>query len=213
MAGYLSKIFGASPVQPMQEHMSRATESVAQLVQFIEAVVAGDWTKAESLQQRIGRLENEADDQKKDLRLSLPSSLMLPVDRNDLLELLTTQDRIANRAKDIAGLMTGRRMEIPPQLAEHTIAFVKRCHDATLQALAHEACRRGYAGCARPGLASGLREPCRWRSRLRHSSPGARSRCRGAASTPGRRTPRHTVHPRRHKGQRCAGPRGYYWGP
>ena len=29
MADYMSKIFGASPVKPMQDHMMRATESVA----------------------------------------------------------------------------------------------------------------------------------------------------------------------------------------
>lgn len=134
MADYLSKIFGASPVQPLQDHMSRATESVAQLVEFIEAAVAGDWEKAEDLQQRIGRIENEADDRKKSLRLSLPSSLLMPVDRHDLLELLTTQDKIANRAKDIAGLMTGRRMQVPAQLVDGIVTFVKRCHDATIQA-------------------------------------------------------------------------------
>ncbi|MCA1798381.1 MAG: TIGR00153 family protein [Xanthomonadaceae bacterium] len=134
MADYLSKIFGASPVRPMQEHMERAVESVAQLVLFIEAAASGDWEAAEKLQQGIGRIENDADDRKRNLRLNLPSTLLLPVDRHDLLELLTTQDKIANRAKDIAGLMTGRRMQIPDRLAIGMLAFVNRCHDATLQA-------------------------------------------------------------------------------
>jgi hypothetical protein len=40
------------------------------------------------------------------------------VARNDLLELLRDQDRLANRAKDIAGLMLGRKMEIPAELID-----------------------------------------------------------------------------------------------
>lgn len=133
-ADYLSKIFGTSPIRPLQEHMDRATESVAHLVEFIDAVVAGDWDAAEELQQKIGRLENAADDQKRALRLKLPHSLFLPVARHDLLELLATQDKIANKAKDIAGLMTGRRMSIPATMVEGVRAYVDRCHDATVQA-------------------------------------------------------------------------------
>lgn len=131
---YLSQIFGTSPVKPLQEHMARATESVAQLVEFIDAVAEDDWSRADSLQSNIGRLENTADDQKRALRLKLPHSLFLPVARHDLLELLATQDKIANKAKDIAGLMTGRHMAVPPTMADGFREFVRRCHDATVQA-------------------------------------------------------------------------------
>lgn len=131
---YLSKIFGTSPVKPLQEHMDRATESVAQLVRFIDAATAGDWDAATELQQAIGRIENAADDQKRALRLTLPHSLFLPVARHDLLDILATQDKIANKAKDIAGVMTGRRMRIPEALVADIRAFVARCHDATVQA-------------------------------------------------------------------------------
>jgi predicted phosphate transport protein (TIGR00153 family) len=41
---------------------------------------------------------------------------------------------VANRAKDIAGLMLGRRMEIPPQVAPDVISVVERAIDAAKQA-------------------------------------------------------------------------------
>ena len=59
------------------------------------------------------------------LRLHLPKSLFLPVPRTDLLELLTMQDRIANRAKDIAGIMLGRKMTIPANMHTQTLEFVQ----------------------------------------------------------------------------------------
>ena len=58
----------------------------------------------------------------------------MPVDRADLLELLTQQDKIANRAKDIAGRVLGRKLEIPTILQEDFIAYLTRCIQATEKA-------------------------------------------------------------------------------
>ncbi len=69
------------------------------------------------------------------MRIHLPKSLFLPVPRSDLLELLSVQDKVANRAKDIAGLMLGRQMTIPEPLQPMILAFVQRVVDASDQAL------------------------------------------------------------------------------
>ncbi|MCB2798441.1 DUF47 family protein, partial [Listeria monocytogenes] len=53
----------------------------------------------------------------------------------DLLELLSVQDKVANRAKDIVGLMLGRRMRIPLPLQGQMLAYVQRSVDASAQAL------------------------------------------------------------------------------
>ncbi|MCW8928038.1 MAG: TIGR00153 family protein, partial [Gammaproteobacteria bacterium] len=78
--------------------------------------------------------EGAADDLKRELRLNLPSGLMMAMSRRDLLETLTMQDRIANKAKDIAGLMLGRKMTFPGEVAPLMFDFVKRCIDASAQA-------------------------------------------------------------------------------
>ena len=72
---------------------------------------------------------------KKNIRVSLPNSLFLSVPRSDLLELLSVQDKIANRAKDIAGLMLGRKMKIHPDAQPAFRSFVVRSVDASAQAL------------------------------------------------------------------------------
>ena len=84
---------------------------------------------------RSAQLENEADKLKKSVRQHLPKSLFLPVPRSDLLDLLSVQDKIANRAKDIAGLMLGRCMTIPQPLQPQMLAYVQRTVDASAQAL------------------------------------------------------------------------------
>ena len=64
----------------------------------------------------------------------LPRGLFMPVERTDLLELVTQQDKIANKAKDIAGRVIGREMIIPKEIQEDFLAYVTRCVDATKQA-------------------------------------------------------------------------------
>ncbi len=130
-----SNLFGHSPIKPMQEHMAVAVKAAEKLVDFFEAVIADDWEAAEAIQRRITDFEHEADALKKQLRLQLPKSLFLPVPRTDLLELLGTQDRIANRAKDIAGIMLGRKMMIPAPLHEQVLAFVQSAVQTSDQAL------------------------------------------------------------------------------
>lgn len=130
----LLSIFGSSPVKPLQQHMVKVMESVAPLKELFEAVLAHNLDRVAEIQDEIARHEDEADDLKHELRLHLPRSLFMPVERRDVLEVLNMQDRIANRAKDIAGLIRGRRMTIPETLAEDFAQFVSRAVDACIQA-------------------------------------------------------------------------------
>lgn len=134
MANLLANIFGSSPVVPLEKHVEIAYRCTKQLIPFFEAVVDGNWEEAANVRKTIEQLENEADDMKKEIRIHLPKSLFMPVPREDLLELLLVQDKMANRAKDVSGLVLGRRMEIPQPIAEHFLQFVQRCVDAAKQA-------------------------------------------------------------------------------
>ncbi len=130
----VANIFGSSPVQPLENHVGVAYECAKKLGHFFKAAIAGDWETAAVAHEAITTLEQEADDLKKQIRLHLPRSLFMPVPREDLLELLLVQDRIANRARQVADLVFGRRIEIPQQIAEQFMVFVKRNIDAAKQA-------------------------------------------------------------------------------
>jgi predicted phosphate transport protein (TIGR00153 family) len=135
MKSYFSGIFGSSPIKPLQRHMEKVLDCTRELVPLFQAVSRSDYNTVAQVQERISQLEDEADAIKKDLRLHLPSTLFLPVDRRDLLELLRVQDKVANKAKDIAGLILGRQMAIPASMADPFEAYVGRCVDAVAQAL------------------------------------------------------------------------------
>lgn len=128
------QLFGRSPIRPLQEHIDKVYECTQRLIPFFDAVTVQDWDKASVIQHHIHELEHDADVIKRQLRLNLPKGLFLPVPRTDLLDMLRSQDRIANRAKDIAGLVLGRHMVIPTQIAEDIKIYLKRSIAAAQQA-------------------------------------------------------------------------------
>jgi predicted phosphate transport protein (TIGR00153 family) len=134
MGNYISRIFGKSPVGPIQEHMNTCYLCAKELMSFFSHVVAEDWDAAAASRARIVELENEADDLKKEIRSQLPKSLFMPVPREDLLELLLVQDKIANKSRDISGIVLGRRMQVPEAVQQRFLEFVSRNVDAAKKA-------------------------------------------------------------------------------
>ncbi|MCH7834413.1 MAG: TIGR00153 family protein [Proteobacteria bacterium] len=134
MANMLANIFGSSPVQPLEKHIDISYRCAKQLRAFFSAAVKGDWDGAVEARKEIVQLEHDADNLKKEIRLNLPKSLFMPVPREDLLELLLVQDKIANRTKDVSGIVMGRKMQIPAVIAEQFLDFVDRNIDAAKQA-------------------------------------------------------------------------------
>ena len=128
-------MFAQSPVKPLQQHIEKAHDCAIQLIPFFEAVIAQDWQEAEKLQRQISKLEHDADELKRHLRQHLPKSIFMPVARTTLLDLLRMQDRIANKAKDIAGIMLGRQMQIPASMAELMQEFLQSSLQVTSQAV------------------------------------------------------------------------------
>lgn len=130
----IASLLGSSPFKPMQAHMVIIRECVSEIPGLFEALVAGNQEEVNASKDRIFAKEHEADLLKNDLRVHLPKSLFMPVDRRDLLELLELQDTIANTAQDIAGLMVERDMPVPAGMEEPLTALVQRCVDTVNQA-------------------------------------------------------------------------------
>jgi predicted phosphate transport protein (TIGR00153 family) len=131
----LVDLFGKSPVRPIQEHMQKVQASTRLLQSFVAAAQKNDWKKANAIQKEIVGLEREADKLKHSVRTHLPKRMFMPVSRNDLLELVTTQDRIAGSAKDIAGLMVGRKISFPKPLYTQMKEYLEVCIEVSAQAL------------------------------------------------------------------------------
>ena len=136
----LSSVFGCSPIENMKRHITKAHSCVLELPGLFESTFDCDWQKAKDIHKKIKSLEQDADELKKRIRLSLPRSLFLPISRADILKIIAVQDRIANCSKDIAGLVVGRHIFFPEEMREAFMDYLEysvKSSDQTVAAI-HE---------------------------------------------------------------------------
>lgn len=134
MTNVLVDLFGKSPIKPLQEHMAKVCHCAELLEQFLKASAHNEWERAATLQAQIVDAEKEADEIKNSIRANLTKSVWMPFARSDVIELLTTQDRLANKAKEIAGLMLGRRIVFPEPITESIHGMYQLSMDAAFKA-------------------------------------------------------------------------------
>lgn len=127
-------LFAKSPIKPLQEHAVCVDECCSYLVSFFEACHNDDWSEATRVCSIISDKEKEADILKREIRISLPKGLFLPVARTDLLDLLTQQDKLANLSKAISERVIVRQLKLPAPLYVDFIKLVKSCLSSANQA-------------------------------------------------------------------------------
>jgi len=129
----IASLFGTSPFKAMQQHMGVVNDCVGEVPVLFDALIAGDKAGVERAKEAIFEKEQEADMLKNEIRIHLPKSLFMPVDRRDLLDVLAMQDAIADTAQDIAGLLVERDMTVPADMVDTLRTFVQRCVDACVE--------------------------------------------------------------------------------
>ena len=130
----ITSMFAGSPVKPLQQHIGKVHECVKKLEPFFKAVIEKDYDQVAVLHKEISQLEVEADDMKHELRIRLPNSLFMPMPRERILDIVTTQDQIANKAKHVAGMVNSRKIELPEEIVEMMTVYVKCAIAASRQA-------------------------------------------------------------------------------
>jgi predicted phosphate transport protein (TIGR00153 family) len=114
LAGLLRK----SPFKPIQEHMRSVFSCVMLLPALFDALYRKDQKEVADLAEQIGNLETEADRIKATYRHNMPKTLLLSVDRKDLLSLIHEQDALADGVETISQIMSNRDMIVPEAIKE-----------------------------------------------------------------------------------------------
>lgn len=123
----LAGLLRRSPFEPIQEHMRKVFTCVALIPSLFDALFDKQQDEIIEIAEQIGNLETEADMIKSGFRLHMPSTLLLPVARRDLLSLINHQDSLADNAESIGLILLSRDMEVPEA--------IKRDLDFLLEAL------------------------------------------------------------------------------
>ncbi len=114
----MARLFGRSPFVPLQLHLEKVADCVQQVVDLLNHLPNLDAEAIGQASRRISKLEHKADLVKNDIRNNLPRGLFMAIDRGQLLEILSLQDSIADRAEDIGILLSLKCIPIPESIAE-----------------------------------------------------------------------------------------------
>ncbi len=125
MRGF-STLFSRSPFAPLQTHMQKVAACIDKLEELFDTYKEENYERISQLAEEISELEHTADLSKNKIRNNLPKGLFLAIDRGDLLQILATQDAIADTAEDIAVLFTFKNLEPLPNCGNELEIFMKK---------------------------------------------------------------------------------------
>lgn len=120
----ISDLFGKSPFGPLVEHTKKVHACVEVLRPLIDAMIGENYDQVHELQDKVSKLEYEADLIKHEIREHVTRRYFLPVERDELETFLRCQDRIADSVEDLAVILLIRNTKIHPALAEDFQKFV-----------------------------------------------------------------------------------------
>lgn len=122
----IARLFGRSPFSPLQTHMKKVSSCVEKLASIFEGLPGISQEEIEAIASQISHLEHEADITKNDIRNHLPKSIFLPIDRSHFLEILSIQDRIADKTEDIGFLLSLSSLDKVDDLQTEIVPFFKK---------------------------------------------------------------------------------------
>ena len=112
----LWNLFAKNPFRALQELMKEVLCCTDKTKELFVALRSGNQEQVADIAKQISQLEHHCDELKREIRTQLSKSIFLPVDRRDLLHVLSNMDALADICEDLGVLLTLRKMELPPQL-------------------------------------------------------------------------------------------------
>jgi len=132
----LANLLTRSPLPRIGEQMAAVVECAEHVPKLVQELIAGDQIAVVETAKETSVLEGKADEAKNAVRYHMPTRLFLPVDRRDVLRLLSEIDAIADCAEDVGVLLTLRPLEVPDEMSGALEVFVGRVMD-TVKAAAN----------------------------------------------------------------------------
>ncbi len=125
----LTRLLVRSPLPGVATLMRRVVTCSEHMPALIDALIAGDQQAVHTIARDTSRAEGLADQAKNEVRAALPMRLFLPVDRRDLLRLVSEIDAIADASEDVGVLLTLRTMEVPEPMRDLLVELVRKVMD------------------------------------------------------------------------------------
>ena len=147
----LANLLARNPLPKVAELMAEVLRTSDRIPELMGLLAKGDQAGVERLAKEISTLEGKADDAKNAARSKMPVRLLMPVDRRDVLKLISEIDAIADCAEDVGVLLTIRPLTVPEGMKPVLELFVERVLDTVREAaklidLIDDLVESGFAG-------------------------------------------------------------------
>jgi uncharacterized protein len=119
-------LFNRSPFAPLQGHMEKVSDCMRELEPLFMLLQQKNYDALAKKASHISELEHAADLLKNDIRNHLPGSLFLSIDRSNFLQILSLQDALADRAEDVAVLLSLHPLQFHPSFQEPFFKFLHK---------------------------------------------------------------------------------------
>lgn len=121
----IGKLFGRSPFGQIQQHMEQVSKCINKMAEAIGAARAGKFEELDQLSAGVSKLEHQADQIKNDIRERLLKRVFMPIDRGEVLEILSLQDSLADTAEDVCKVLTFKPLPFFDDFTSDFDQFVK----------------------------------------------------------------------------------------
>jgi predicted phosphate transport protein (TIGR00153 family) len=119
-----------SPYKQLMEHFKRVCKAARKMDRMIQLYMDGKFNEAAEVSVEVSKLEHEADEIKAHLRGSMTRMILTPISKDEFLEILRSNERIADGCQDVAQILDMRQTKIPEELHPMFKEFVSHIVDA-----------------------------------------------------------------------------------
>ncbi len=92
--------------------MGQVAKCIHKLSEALGAMQQGEFEKLDDFAQQVSQLEHLADQTKDDIRNRLIRRFFMPIDRSEILEIVSLQDSLADTAEDLCVVITMKKLPI-----------------------------------------------------------------------------------------------------
>lgn len=121
----IGKLFGRSPFSQIQQHMDQVSKCIKKMDEAIEAVKSGQFDELDRISSEVSDLEHQADQIKNDVRSRMLKRVFMPINRAEVLEILSLQDSLADTAEDVCKVLTLKPLPFPDDIKQDFDQFVE----------------------------------------------------------------------------------------
>lgn len=118
--------------QLIAEHISAVEQTVTSMVETVEKYVDNDFKQAREKSYNTHNMESKADSIRRELIAIMYKGAFFPSIREDLINFIAKQDKIADRAESCCDFLITQRPDVPGNFSEDLVSLARASYETLM---------------------------------------------------------------------------------